>query len=172
MEPPPSFNADMIRDEKIKVTHGAVPTTPPTSRTTWCEGSTAGLGRRQEVIPYREEKGAAADSVTETYLALEVGDRQLALGRRAVVHSCCQAHAEEDHRGRHPLQAGAAFDVQQGGGASSEPNVLVLRIQPDEGISLRFSAKVPGATLHARAVNMDFIYGSSFMVSRRKPTRR
>jgi glucose-6-phosphate 1-dehydrogenase len=44
-----------------------------------------------------------------------------------------------------------------------EPNVLVLRIQPDEGITLRFGAKVPGQSMRIRNVNMDFLYGSSFL---------
>ncbi|HLE79783.1 MAG TPA: glucose-6-phosphate dehydrogenase, partial [Dehalococcoidia bacterium] len=49
------------------------------------------------------------------------------------------------------------------GGEQLEPNVLVARIQPDEGISLRFGAKVPGPRMQIRSVNMEFLYGSSFL---------
>ena len=53
-----------------------------------------------------------------------------------------------------------------------EANSLVLRIQPDEGISLRFGAKAPASTLSIRTVNMDFLYGSAFMSGFRRRTRR
>ena len=56
--------------------------------------------------------------------------------------------------------------------AEPEPNLLALRIQPDEGIMLRFAAKVPGLGLDVRRVNMDFTYGTSFTATRPRRTRR
>jgi glucose-6-phosphate 1-dehydrogenase len=164
MEPIASFRADAVRDEKAKVFHAIRPIDDierHTVRGQYTRGAILG----QMVPGYREEQGVSPDSQTETYTAmrfeienwrwagvpfyLRVGKR---LPKRATEVAITFHTA--------PLQL-----FRQMGGESPPPNLLVLRIQPDEGISLRFGAKVPGTRSDVRPVNMDFRYGSSFGVS-------
>ena len=91
-------------------------------------------------------------------------DRQLALGGRAVLPAHRQAAAEARDRDRHPVPGGAARASSGSSRSDPEPDLLALRIQPDEGILLRFGAKVPGLDVDIRTVNMDFGYGTSFSV--------
>ena len=111
---------------------------------------------------YREEKGVAAGSLTETFVALRVsldswrwagvpfllrtGKR---LSRRTTEISL--------HFKRPPLLLFADREP-----AATPPNVLTFRIQPQEGITMGFNMKIPGATTEMRTVNMDFSYGSAF----------
>ncbi|MHB2018067.1 MAG: glucose-6-phosphate dehydrogenase [Candidatus Xenobia bacterium] len=165
MEPPPSFNADMIRDEKIKVMQALKPYHASNVEDYVVRGQySSGWAGDEEVIPYRQEKGAAADSVTETYMALkwEIDNWRWA-GVPWFIRAAKRMPKKVTEVAIHFKQAPHLM-FNKAAVPHPEPNVLVLRIQPDEGISLRFSAKVPGPTLHARSVNMDFIYGSSFMV--------
>ena len=113
---------------------------------------------------YREEPGVAPDSRTETYVALkswvdnwrwEGTPFYLRTGKRLPKQST--EIAIQFRVAPHQLFSRDAL-------AGLEPNALVLRIQPDEGISLRFGAKVPVQGIRIRAVNMDFDYGASFMV--------
>jgi len=163
MEPPASFDADSVRDEKVKVLRSIPPIHPGevgayTVRGQYGPGWAAG----EEVKGYREESGVAPDSAVETFLALKlVIDNwrwagvpfYLRSGKRLpkrVTEIAIQFK-------RAPLLL-FGKDAAEGAG----PNVLVLRIQPDEGISLKFGSKVPGPTVRIRSVNMDFRYGASF----------
>jgi glucose-6-phosphate 1-dehydrogenase len=162
MEPPASFSADALRDEKVKVVRAITPLTPRAVARDVVRGQYGrGWVEATEVSAYREEEDVDPESETETFVAarlhiddwrwsgvpfyLRVGKR---LPRRAT--EIAVRFREVPHR----LFRDASVDP--------EANLLAIRIQPDEGILLRFSAKVPGLGLDVRAVNMDFTYGSSF----------
>jgi len=163
MEPPATFEADALRDEKVKVLR-AIGTNSPDPATQVVRGQYgAGWVAGTQVEGYRREKDVDRASETETYVAarlliddwrwsgvpfyVRTGKRlpkrstEIAIQFREVPHRLFRDSADEP-----------------------DPNLLAIRIQPDEGIMLRFGAKVPGLGLNVRAVTMDFTYGSSFSV--------
>jgi glucose-6-phosphate 1-dehydrogenase len=160
MEPVAAFDEGSVRDEKVKVLRALRPLTPEALRddvvrAQYAHGGVAGSG----VPGYREEKGVAPDSVTETFVALTAYVdnwrwRGVPFYLRAGKRLTRRATEISVHFKPAPL---ALF-----GPTAPEPNVLVLRIQPDEGITLRFVSKVPGPTTVLRPVNMDFRYGTTF----------
>lgn len=163
MEPPASFDANAIRDEKVKVLRSIRPLTTEDLTQSVVRGQyTHGEIDGVEVAGYREEEGVAADSVVETYLALELDIDNwrwagvpfyLRTGKRLP-----RRVTEVALRYRQvPFLALPETAVD-----SIEPNTMVLRIQPDEGITLEFAAKVPGAPFRVREVEMDFHYGAAF----------
>jgi glucose-6-phosphate 1-dehydrogenase len=160
MEPPAAFEADPVRDEKTKLLRAARPMTFENSvRGQYEAGYVAG----EEVPGYTGEPNVPASSVTPTFVAakLEIDNWRWAgtpfyirAGKRLAKR--VTEVAVQFRRPPHlPFPTDAAEHL--------ESNSLVLRIQPDEGISLRFGAKSPTPTLSIRTVNMDFLYGSSFL---------
>jgi glucose-6-phosphate 1-dehydrogenase len=160
MEPPSTFEADPVRDEKIKLLRAVTPMTFEHSvRGQYTSGFVAG----EAADPYLAEPGVGADSSTPTYVAarLQIENWRWAgtpfyirAGKRLAKR--VTEIAVQFRRPPHlPFTPHAVEHL--------EPNSLVLRIQPDEGISLRFGAKAPASTLSIRTVNMDFLYGSAFM---------
>jgi glucose-6-phosphate 1-dehydrogenase len=160
MEPPAAFDADSVRDEKTKLLRAIRPMTFESSvRGQYAGGYVAG----EEVQPYTSEPQVPADSTTPTFIAskLEIDNWRwagtpfyLRAGKRLAKR--VTEVAVQFRRPPHlPFPVDAAEHL--------EPNSLVLRIQPDEGISLRFGAKAPTPTLSIRTVNMDFLYGASFL---------
>ena len=164
MEPPASLSAEGVRDEKIKAMRAAREFTPERVRAECVRGQygPGSIGGRP-VPGYREEKGVAPDSVTETYAMVTMwfdnwrwsgvpfyirSGKRLA---KRVTEIAIQFRAAP-----HQLFGKATEDLA--------PNQLVIRIQPDEGITLRVAAKVPGQVTRVRDVNMDFRYGASFGV--------
>jgi glucose-6-phosphate 1-dehydrogenase len=160
MEPLAAFDEGSVRDEKVKVLRALRPLTPECIRQNVLRGQYERGGvAGSEVLGYREEKDVAADSVTETFLAMKVHIdnwrwRGVPFYLRAGKRLTRRATEISVHFKAAPL---ALF-----GDVAQEPNVLALRIQPDEGITLRFASKVPGPTTVLRPVNMDFRYGSTF----------
>ena len=164
MEPPASFDADALRDEKVKVLRAIAPMTPEEIAAAVVRGQYGrGWVAAQEVPGYREEPDVDPLSETETFVAarLEIDDWRWAgvpfyvrSGKRLPKRS--SEIAIQFRAVPHRLFTEA--------GADPEPNLLAMRIQPDEGILLRFGAKVPGLGIDVRAVNMDFTYGSAFSV--------
>jgi glucose-6-phosphate 1-dehydrogenase len=159
MEPPIDFNADSVRNEKVKVLR-AMHTPGPKSVVRGQYGP--GFVEGKEVPGYREEPGVAPDSVTETYVAakLYVDNWRWAdtpfyvrAGKRLARRET--TIAIQVQRAPHP-----PFEVVAGDGL--RPNVLIVHIQPDEGVSLAIGAKVPGQGMHIRTVHMDFLYGGAF----------
>ena len=165
MEPPAAFDDRSVRDEKVKVLR-ALRRIPPdhvsalTVRGQYGPGFIGG----ERVSGYRDEHGVAPDSKTETYVALkcfidnwrwEGTPFYLRTGKRLPKRS-----TEIAIRFRVAPHRIFARDASEG----LDANELVIRIQPDEGISLTFGAKVPIQGLRIRSVNMDFGYGESFMV--------
>jgi glucose-6-phosphate 1-dehydrogenase len=162
MEPTASFRAASVRDERSKLLRSIRPMSPEQI----CENTVAGqygparIGG-EEAPGFRQEPGVDPQSQTDTYAAatffvenwrwagvpfyLRTGKR---LPKR-VTEIAIQFNPA-------PL---AIFDGQS---VQCSPNLLIVRIQPEEGISLKFLSKRPGAGMHLRPVSMDFNYGSSF----------
>ncbi len=164
MEAPATFQADALRDEKVKVLRALAPFTPDRVRSDVVRGQYGpGWVAAQQVAGYRSEPEVDPQSETETYVAarFEIDDWRWAgvpfyvrTGKRLPKRS--SEIAIQFRPVPHRLFKDSALDP--------EPNLLAMRIQPDEGILLRFGAKVPGLGLDVRAVNMDFTYGSAFNV--------
>ncbi len=163
MEPPASFDANAIRDEKVKVLRSIHPLVPVeltrrVVRGQYGRGTIDGV----DVPGYREEEGVAADSSVETFLALELDIDNwrwagvpfyLRTGKR-LPKRVTEVALRYKQVPFLPLPPGAVDTI--------EPNTMVLRIQPDEGITLEFAAKVPGAEFRVREVDLDFRYGQAF----------
>ncbi|CAA9262371.1 MAG: Glucose-6-phosphate 1-dehydrogenase [uncultured Acidimicrobiales bacterium] len=164
MEPPVTIDAQGIRDEKVKALRAIDVLTPDEVADHVVRGQyDAGWVEGEEVVGYRDEEGISDSSVTDTYVAmrLRVDNWRWAgvpfyvrTGKRLPkrLTEVAMQFREVPHL---PFPAGLA----QGLGA----NALVLRIQPDEGITLRFGAKVPGQAFEVRSVSMDFSYGAAFL---------
>ena len=165
MEPPIEFRAQDLRDEKVKVLRAVKPMSPgevahSTVRAQYRSGWVAG----EPVPAYRDEPEVAPDSETETYVALtlEIESWRWA-GVPFLVRTGKALPARATEIAVQFKQAPLAL-FARAGARPMEPNFLAIRVQPDEGILLRFGAKVPGPGFQIRGVNMDFRYGSSFAV--------
>ncbi|MDB4965843.1 MAG: glucose-6-phosphate 1-dehydrogenase [Myxococcales bacterium] len=167
MEPPVAFEAEAVRDEKLKVLRSLhpLPATPEEVAKLVVRGQYGrGFVNGEERMAYREEQGVAKDSTVETFVALKL---QIDNWRWAGVPFYLRAAkampkrvteiAIHFKRAPHML-----FGKQSRGRLDDEPNVLSIRIQPDEGISLKFFSKVPGPTMEVLPVPMEFRYGTSF----------
>ena len=165
MEPPVEFSANDLRDEKLKVLRAVRPTTADdiahnTVRGQYISGWVAGA----KVGAYRDEPEVAPDSETETYVALKLGiDSWRWAGVPFYIRTGKALAARVTEIAVQFRRAPLAL-FGRAGAPEIDPNVLAIRVQPDEGILLRFGAKVPGPGLMIRGVNMDFRYGSSFAV--------
>jgi glucose-6-phosphate 1-dehydrogenase len=163
MEPPVAFDADAVRGEKVKVLRALRPLVGEAVATHTARGQYGpGWAQGEHVAGYREAPDVAPDSQTETYVALKVfvdnwrwagvpfylraGKRlpkrvtEIAIQFKAIPYSLLTGSPESD----------------------VAPNVLVLRLQPDEGISLRIGCKAPGPAVAVQPVKMEFLYGTAF----------
>jgi glucose-6-phosphate 1-dehydrogenase len=161
MEPPIDFAAESVRNEKVKVLR-ALHTPGPKHVVRGQYGP--GFIEGEEVPGYREEEGVAADSQTETYLAAKLfvdnwrwADTPFYIRTGKRLPKRETTIAIQFQRAPHP-----PFQIDQEGGL--RPNVLLVHIQPDEGVSLAVGAKVPGQGLSIRTVHMDFLYGGAFRI--------
>ncbi len=159
MEPPIDFTADSVRNEKVKVLR-SLHTPGPKSvvRGQYGRGFVEGV----EVPGYREEEGVAPDSMTETFVAakLYVDNWRWAdtpfyvrMGKRLARRET--TIAIQFKRAPHPPFEEVAAE-------GLRPNVLLIHVQPNEGMSLAIGAKVPGLGMTIRTVHMDFLYGGAF----------
>ena len=165
MEPPISFEADAVRDEQAKILHAIQPYTSEdvlskTVRGQYGEGIVDG----ERVPAYRAEEGVPPDSRTETFVAMRLlidnwrwagVPFYLRTGKRLPGRN---THVVIQFR-RAPFMLFRETQVE-----NMMPNQLVLHIQPEEGISLRFAAKKPGPAMQLGEVNMDFEYADYFGV--------
>lgn len=159
MEPPISLEAEVIRDEKVKVLRALRPVAAGDAiRGQYAAGSIAG----KPAVGYHDEPKVAGDSRTETFVALKLYIDNwrwagvpfyLRHGKRLP-----KGVAEIAIQFKAPPSVLFAAECA----APLHPNALVLRIQPDEGIAIRMNAKVPGTALNIQPVKMDFRYGGSF----------
>lgn len=162
MEPPSDLTADSVRDEKVKVVKALRKMAPEDVAENVVRGQyAAGAINGKEVIAYRQEERVNPASMTETYVALKVS---IDNWRWADVPFYIRVGKRLPKGGTEiaitfKSAPNVLFNKEAGVGG---PNVLVIRIQPDEGISLRIQSKRPGATLRIDPVKMDFHYGTSF----------
>jgi glucose-6-phosphate 1-dehydrogenase len=170
MEAPANFEAETVRDEKVKLLRAVRPILEEQVLTQTVRGQYGPGWIEGEPVPgYRQEPGVPPNSLRETFVAIKLdidnwrwastpfylrtGKRlpkratEIAIQFREVPHTPFRGHITSLESTREGIA----------------PNLLVLRIQPDEGITLRFSAKVPGQALKIRSVSMDFLYGSAFL---------
>ncbi|ALC24956.1 glucose-6-phosphate dehydrogenase [Streptomyces pristinaespiralis] len=164
MEEPASFDAASLVTEKLKV-FKAVKLPADLARSTVRAQYTAGWQGGEKAVGYLQEEGIAPDSRTDTYAAikLEIDNRRWAgvpfylrtgkrIGRRVTEIAVVFQRAPHS-----PFDSMATEELGQ--------NALVIRVQPDEGVTVRFGSKVPGTSMELRDVTMDFAYGESFTES-------
>ncbi|HET8912910.1 MAG TPA: glucose-6-phosphate dehydrogenase [Ktedonobacteraceae bacterium] len=165
MEPPIAFDADSVRDEKVKVLHALQPLTGRDVTTNTIRGQYgAGWVNGHQVVGYTDEPGVSPVSTTDTYVAIKTFiDNWRWAGVPFYLRTGKHLPKRLTEIAIQFKQAPLMIFKRSETHGQVEPNVLVLRIQPDEGISLKFGAKVPGTDMQIRAVNMDFLYGSSFV---------
>ena len=163
MEPPVSFESDSIRDEKVKVIKSIRPITCGDVHKYSIRGQYSGGYINGEKVPgYRHEPGINPNSTTETYTALKV---HLDNWRWAGVPFYLRTGKRLPERVTEVaifFKEAPHLLFQASNLAQSDSNVLVLRIQPDEGIFLRFGVKVPGTEMRVGNVNMNFSYKEAF----------
>ncbi len=164
MEEPVEFTADAIRTEKLKVLRAIAlpdPLADGAIRGQYTQGWLAG----ERVAGYRQEKDVPPDSRTETYAAVRLG---VETRRWAGVPFYLRAGKRLPRRvteisiifKKAPHLPFSKTDTEELGS-----NQLVIRVQPDEGVTLKFGSKVPGSQMEVRDVAMDFLYGQSFTES-------
>jgi glucose-6-phosphate 1-dehydrogenase len=163
MEPPNSFEADAVRTEKHKVLEAVRPLDVADVRRAVVRGQyAAGTLAGQQVAAYRAEPGVAADSSTETYVAMQLGiDNWRWAGVPFYLRTGKRLARRTTEIAIHFKQAPFAL-FRDTPIDSLTPNVLLLQIQPDEGVSLRFGAKIPGPEIALGGVRMQFQYKDYF----------
>ena len=161
MEPPASLEPNAVRDEKTKVMRAVHRISPEEMDQFAVRGQYgAGSVNGKPVKGYRDENDVGPDSNTETYAAIKLmvdnwrwADVPFYLRSAKRTPKRVTEVAVQFRRAPHLL-----FKDSE----PLQPNFLILRIQPDEGISLKFGAKLPGHAINVRTVNMDFLYGTTF----------
>jgi glucose-6-phosphate 1-dehydrogenase len=164
MEPPVAFDAESVREEKVKVLKAVRPIPKDEVDGYAVRGQyEGGWVFGEEVSGYREEDNVDPESVTETFVALKLFVDNwrwagvpfyIRAGKRMpkkATEVAIQFHSS-------PHTPFARDDTE-----GLEPNVLVVRVQPEEGLSLKIGAKVPGSGFEVSSVNMDLLYGTAFL---------
>jgi len=164
MEPPASFEANRVRNEKAKVLEAIIPpTVEEVPRMAVRAQYSRGVAGGKEVPGYLEEEGVPPDSRTETFAALrlEVSNWRwsgvpfyLRTGKR-LARKVTEIVVTLKPVPHVALQSTGSVGIQQ--------NQIILMVQPDEGVSMSIGAKIPGARMRIRPVHMEFHYGTSFM---------
>ncbi|MFQ3615346.1 MAG: glucose-6-phosphate dehydrogenase [Cyanobacteriota bacterium] len=162
MEPPNSLDADSIRNEKVKVLQATHLAEEVEIGKGAIRGQYAAGWQDGKAVPsYREEEGASPTSTTPTYAAIKLSIDNwrwkgvpfyLRTGKRMPKKVSEIAIQFKE----------VPYLMFQSASRQANPNVLAMRIQPDEGISLKFEVKTPGTSLRTRSVDMDFRYDTAF----------
>ncbi|HAE84117.1 MAG TPA: glucose-6-phosphate dehydrogenase [Ktedonobacter sp.] len=163
MEAPVSFDADSIRDEKVKVMRAITLLSPEDVAKRTVRGQySSGIINGQQQEGYKEEKGVTPDSQTETFVALKLflenwrwADVPFYIRTGKALPKRSTEVTIQFKRVPHML-----YKPSETKGLV--PNRLTIRIQPDEGMSLKFAAKIPGAARHLSDVDMNFSYAEAF----------
>jgi glucose-6-phosphate 1-dehydrogenase len=164
MEPPVNFSADEVRDEKVKVLHAIDAPDPRrcaefTVRGQYSAGTAGGEASRA----YLDEDGVPEDSQTETYAALRLGVDNWRWAGVPIYLRTGKRLARKVTEIAVTLKPVPHLAFSQAGSLGVQPNQLVMTMQPNEGVSLSLVAKIPGTRMKLRPVNMDFLYGTSFL---------
>ena len=164
MEPPVSFDADAVRDEKVKILHAikppAIEEVPEMAvRAQYGPGASGG----EQVPGYLDEEGVPDGSRTETFAALRLKVDNWRWAGVPFYLRTGKRLARKITEIAVTLKPVPHLAFQQRGSLGVQPNQLILSVQPNEGVSLSLVAKIPGARLSVRPVNMEFLYGTSFL---------
>ncbi len=166
MEPPATLSADAVRDEKVKVLRSLRPFSADDVRRFTVRGQyAAGAVGGAKVPGYREEPGVAPQSVTETYMAMRMAIDNWRWAGTPFYVRVGKRLARRATEVAITFKAPPLVLFGSAGTSHAGPNVLGIKIQPDEGIYLAFSAKAPGMKMHIDPVRMDFQYATSFGAS-------
>jgi glucose-6-phosphate 1-dehydrogenase len=164
MEPPTAFEANRVRDEKLKVLEAIVPpaldeVSSMAVRAQYTEGVVGG----SSVKGYREEDGVAPDSRTETYAALRLHVSNWRWAGVPFYLRTGKRLAKKITEIAVTLKPVPHLAFQSTGSVGVQANQIILTVQPDEGVTVSLGAKIPGARMRIRPVNMEFHYGTSFL---------
>jgi glucose-6-phosphate 1-dehydrogenase len=164
MEPPVAFEANRLRDEKLKVLEAIVPPDPEevASMAVRAQYGSGVVGGRQQCA-YREEEGVDPDSRTETYVALRL---HVSNWRWAGVPFYLRTGKQLPRKLTEIaviLKPVPHLAFRSHGSVGPQANQVILTVQPNEGVSVSLGAKIPGPRMRIRPVNMEFRYGTSFM---------
>jgi glucose-6-phosphate 1-dehydrogenase len=164
MEPPAAFEANRLRDEKLKVLEAIVPPEVDAVDAMAVRAQyTAGESGGNHVAGYREEPGVAPDSRTETYAALRL---HVSNWRWAGVPFYLRTGKRLARKVTEivvTLKPVPHLAFRSTGSVGVQSNQIILTVQPDEGVSVSLGAKIPGGRMRIRPVNMEFRYGTAFM---------
>jgi glucose-6-phosphate 1-dehydrogenase len=163
MEPPISFESEAVRDEKAKVLNAIQPMTPEEVLTHAVRGQYGpGTENGEPASAYRSEPHVKPDSTTETFAALVLHIDNWRWAGVPIYIRTGKRIAERVTEIAIQFKRAPQLLFKQMGIEEISSNLLVMHIQPDEGISLRFSAKIPGPTVTLGSVNMSFQYSNYF----------
>jgi glucose-6-phosphate 1-dehydrogenase len=164
MEPPTSFHPEAIRDEKVKLLRAIHAwESPDEIAANAVRGQYTRGGTRDELMPgYREEEGVDPLSETETFVALRLRiDNWRWAGVPIYVRTGKRLPKRITEVAMH-FQRPPHLPLFPRNDAAAEPDALIVQLQPEEGLSLRFGAKVPGLAYDIRKASMDFAYNAGF----------
>jgi glucose-6-phosphate 1-dehydrogenase len=160
MEPPVTFEADEVRDEKVKVLHAVEP--PPPDAVVRAR-YTAGMAEGKEAVGYLDEEGVPDESRTETYVTLRLEVDNWRWAGVPIYLRTGKRLARKVTEIAVTLKPVPHLAFQAEGSVGVQPNQIILAMQPNEGVSISLGAKIPGTRMRIRPVNMEFLYGTSFL---------
>jgi len=160
MEPPVTFAADEVRDEKVKVLHAVEPPRPDAVvRAQY----TSGMAEGKDAVGYLEEEEVPPDSKTETYVTLRLEVDNWRWAGVPIYLRTGKRLARKVTEIAVTLKPVPHLAFQADGSVGVQPNQIILAMQPNEGVSISLGAKIPGTSMRIRPVNMEFLYGTSFL---------
>jgi glucose-6-phosphate 1-dehydrogenase len=164
MEPPVDFAADAVRNEKVKVLHGiGAPKEDEIDSMAVRAQYAAGAVGGEDVPGYLQENGVRPDSNTESYAALRLYVQSWRWAGVPFYLRTGKRLARKVTEIAVTLKPVPHLAFKQEGSVGVRPNQLILTMQPNEGVSLSLGAKIPGTRMRIRPVNMEFLYGTSFL---------
>jgi glucose-6-phosphate 1-dehydrogenase len=164
MEPPASFEANRVRDEKVKVLESIVPPSVEEVASMAVRGQYGGGEVSGKHVPgYREEQDVPEDSRTETFAALRLAVSNWRWAGVPIYLRTGKRLARKVTEIVVTLKPVPHMAFQSTGSVGVQQNQIILMVQPDEGVSVSVGAKIPGPRMRIRPVHMEFHYGTSFV---------
>jgi glucose-6-phosphate 1-dehydrogenase len=164
MEPPVTFSADDVRDEKVKVLHAIhTPTAEEIPEMTVRAQYDQGMVGGQQVPGYLDEQDVPKDSKTETFAALRLEVDNWRWAGVPIYLRTGKRLARKITEIAVTLKPVPHLAFEQQGSVGVQPNQLIMTMQPNEGVSISIGAKIPGTRMRIRPVNMEFLYGTAFL---------
>jgi glucose-6-phosphate 1-dehydrogenase len=159
MEPPIDFTSESVRNEKVKVLKSIhTPGPKHVVRGQYGRGYVEG----EEVPAYREEEGVDRNSMTDTFIAAKLFVDNWRWADTPYYVRAGKRLARRETTIAIQFKSAPHPPFEELAAEGLRPNVLLIHIQPDEGVSLAIGAKVPGQGMQIRTVHMDFLYGGTF----------